>query len=86
LSLQDSRDILSHALEVDMELVGTRQVFQVTPEPFKGIEVRVRGPSRYRHRTPAMAAGLTGQRWLVRKLLLMPLLPEGHISRSLLAA
>lgn len=54
--------------------------------PHQSLQVRVRGPSRCRHRTPAMAAGLTGSRWSVRKILLMPLLPEGHASRSLLAA
>lgn len=54
--------------------------------PHQSLQVRVRGPSRCRHRTPAMAAGLTGQRWSVRKILLMPLLPQGHVSRSLLAA
>jgi transposase-like protein/IS1 family transposase len=34
-----------------------------------------RRPRRYRQRTPAMAAGLTGRRWSVRELLLLPLLP-----------
>jgi IS1 family transposase len=34
-----------------------------------------RQPQRYRQRTPAMAAGLTGRRWTVRDLLTLPLLP-----------
>ena len=33
-------------------------------------------PQRYRQRTPAMAAGLTGRRWTVRELLAVPLPPE----------
>jgi IS1 family transposase len=37
--------------------------------------LRIRGPSRRRHRTPAMAAGLTCRPWLVRDLLLLPM-PE----------
>lgn len=37
--------------------------------------VRVRGPSRHRYRTPAMAAGLTRHRWSVADILLLPL-PE----------
>jgi transposase-like protein len=32
-----------------------------------------RHPSRYRHRTPAMAAGLTSHRWTKRELLMLPL-------------
>ena len=32
-----------------------------------------RQPQRYRQRTPAMAAGVTSQRWTVRELLLFPL-------------
>ncbi len=32
-----------------------------------------RRPQRYRHRTPAMAAGLTQRRWTVRELLALPL-------------
>jgi IS1 family transposase len=36
---------------------------------------RVRGPSRLRYRTPAMAAGLTTRRWSVADILLLPL-PE----------
>jgi len=35
-----------------------------------------RQPQRYRQRTPAMAAGLTSQRWSVRDLLAIPLPPE----------
>jgi IS1 family transposase len=33
-------------------------------------------PQRYRQRTPAMAAGLTGRRWTVQDLLMVPLPPE----------
>jgi IS1 family transposase len=33
-------------------------------------------PQRYRQRTPAMAAGLTHQRWTVQELLALPLLSE----------
>jgi hypothetical protein len=33
-------------------------------------------PERYRHRTPAMAAGLTRRRWTVCDLLMLPLPPE----------
>jgi transposase-like protein/IS1 family transposase len=32
-------------------------------------------PQRYRQRTPAMAAGLTGRRWNVREVLTLPLVP-----------
>jgi hypothetical protein len=32
-------------------------------------------PQRYRQRTPAMAAGLTGKRWTVQELLAIPLAP-----------
>jgi IS1 family transposase len=35
-----------------------------------------RVPQRYRQRTPAMAAGLTGRRWTVREVLTVPLPPE----------
>ncbi len=35
-----------------------------------------RQPRRYRHRTPAMAAGLTRHRWAARDLLALPLPPE----------
>jgi IS1 family transposase len=35
-----------------------------------------RQPQRYRHRTPAMAAGLTYRRWTVRDLLTLPLAAE----------
>jgi IS1 family transposase len=34
-----------------------------------------RVPQRYRQRTPAMAAGLTGRRWSVREVLTLPLAP-----------
>jgi IS1 family transposase len=34
-----------------------------------------RVPRRYRQRTPAMAAGLTGRRWSVREVLMLPLAP-----------
>src|SRR5262245_21029523 len=34
-----------------------------------------RQPQRYRQRTPAMAAGLTGRRWTVQELLMVPLPP-----------
>jgi transposase InsO family protein len=34
-----------------------------------------RRPQRYRQRTPAMAAGVTSQRWTVREVLTLPLLP-----------
>jgi len=53
--------------------------------PHQGLRVlltqpRARGgkrlPQRYRHRTPAMAAGLTSRRWTVRELLALPLPPE----------
>ena len=37
-----------------------------------------RRPRRYRHRTPAMAAGLTRWRWTVQDLLLFPL-PAGGV-------
>jgi hypothetical protein len=33
-------------------------------------------PQRYRQRTPAMAAFLTGRRWTVQELLSIPLAPE----------
>jgi hypothetical protein len=42
----------------------------------QSLRIQVRGPSRCRHRTPAMAAGLTRRRWSVAELLLMPV-PEG---------
>ena len=44
--------------------------------PHMSLAVRVRGPSKRRHRTPAMAAGLTGRVWSVEELLLLPV-PEG---------
>jgi IS1 family transposase len=34
-----------------------------------------RVPQRYRQRTPTMAAGLTGRRWSVREVLMLPLAP-----------
>jgi hypothetical protein len=37
------------------------------------LEVRVRGPSKHRLRTPAMAAGLTRRPWSVSDFLLLPL-------------
>jgi len=43
--------------------------------PHQSLEVKVRGPSRCRHRTPAMAAGLTSRRWTVAEILLTPV-PE----------
>ncbi len=36
-----------------------------------------RKPRRYRHQTPAMAAGLTSRRWTVRELLLVPVAAAG---------
>ncbi len=44
--------------------------------PHRSLEVRVRGPSRKRYRTPAMAAGLTHRPWSIADILLLPL-PEG---------
>ena len=41
----------------------------------QSLQVQVRGPSRHRYRTPAMAAGLTNRRWSVADILLLPL-PE----------
>ena len=38
------------------------------------LEVRVRGPSKHRLRTPAMAAGLARRPWSVSDFLLLPLL------------
>jgi len=43
--------------------------------PHQSLEVKVRGPSRCRYRTPAMAAGLTRRRWSVADILLTPV-PE----------
>jgi hypothetical protein len=37
------------------------------------LEVRVRGPSKHRLRTPAMAAGLARCPWTVSDFLLLPL-------------
>jgi hypothetical protein len=39
-----------------------------------------RQPQKYRQRTPAMAAGLTNRRWIVRDLLALPLAPETMIA------
>lgn len=44
--------------------------------PHLSLRLTIRGPSRYRHRTPAMAAGLTHRCWSVADLLLVPI-PEG---------
>ena len=44
--------------------------------PHMSLEIRVRGPSKRRYRTPAMAAELTGRVWSVEDLLLVPV-PEG---------
>jgi hypothetical protein len=41
----------------------------------QSLQVRARGPSRHRYRTPVMAAGLTRRRWSVADILLMPV-PE----------
>lgn len=38
-------------------------------------QVGRRLPRRYRHRTPALAAGLTSRQWTVRELLLVPVPP-----------
>ena len=46
----------------------------------QSLEVRVRGPSRCRYRTPAMAAGLTRHRWSVAQILLMPVPEEGWLA------
>jgi IS1 family transposase len=46
----------------------------------QSLEVRVRGPSRCRYRTPAMAAGLTHRRWSVAQILLMPVPEEGWLA------
>ncbi|GAB4482617.1 MAG: hypothetical protein Kow00124_31590 [Anaerolineae bacterium] len=45
----------------------------------QSLEVRVRGPSKYRYRTPAMAAGLTRRRWSVAQILLLPVPVEGWL-------
>ena len=39
------------------------------------LRVRVRGPSKYRYRSPAMAAGVTRRRWSVADILQLPM-PE----------
>ncbi len=46
--------------------------------PHQPLAVRVRGPSKRRLRTPAMAAGLTKTRWSVTDILLMPLPENAH--------
>ena len=46
----------------------------------QSLEVRVRGPSRCRYRTPAMAAGLTRRRWSVAQILLTPVPKEGWLA------
>jgi IS1 family transposase len=43
--------------------------------PHQSLRIRVRGPSRWRHRTPAMAAGLVPKPWSVTDILLLPI-PE----------
>ena len=45
----------------------------------QSLRVRVRGPSKHRHRTPAMAAGLTRRRWSVAQILLTPVPEEGWL-------
>ncbi len=47
--------------------------------PHQSLEVRVRGPSKRRYRTPAMAAGLVKEQWSVGKILLTPLLEKAHL-------
>jgi IS1 family transposase len=44
--------------------------------PHQALRILVRGPSRCRYRTPAMAAGLTRKPWSVREILLMPVPDE----------
>ncbi len=41
----------------------------------QSLRVSVRGPSKYRYRTPAMAAGLVKKRWSVAEILMVPV-PE----------
>lgn len=43
--------------------------------PHQSLRIDIRGPSKYRHRTPAMAAKLVRYRWKVRDLLQLPV-PE----------
>ncbi len=47
--------------------------------PHQSLQVRVRGPSKHRYRTPAMAAGLTQRRWSVAQILLLPVPGEGWL-------
>ena len=44
--------------------------------PHQSLTIPIRGPSRRRYRTPAMAANLVNRRWSVRDLLQLPV-PEG---------
>jgi len=44
--------------------------------PHLWLRLKIRGPSRCRHWTPAMAAALTRRRWSVAQLLLNPI-PKG---------
>ena len=46
----------------------------------QSLDVRIRGPSRCRHRTPAMAAGLTRRQWSVAHILLTPVPEEGWLA------
>ena len=48
--------------------------------PHRSLEVRVRGPSRRRYRTPMMAARLTSRRWTVADLLMMPVPERGLLA------
>jgi hypothetical protein len=51
----------------------------------QALEVRVRGLSRCRYRTPAMAAGLTRRRWLVAQILMMLVPEQGWLAPFLVA-
>lgn len=44
--------------------------------PHHSLTIPIRGPSKHRYRTPAMAARLVRHRWSVRELLQLPV-PEG---------
>ena len=55
-----------------VRLHGSLRVLLAQPRQRGGKRIR----HRYRQRTPAMAAGLTGRRWTVRELLAVPLPPE----------
>ena len=48
--------------------------------PHQALRVHVRGPSRQRDRTPAMAAGLTSKRWTVADLLHLPVPENGEVT------